>query len=315
LPGIPDCPVFGRQSNRYNIIAFEKALTMTKISDLSGIEISFNFISEIMGEQNPRSVLDVGCGTGSNLTIKLAKAFPDIQFLGIDTDWVSINYAKQNETENLKFIHLDDLKPESKFDIIVASEVIEHVDEPNEFLLFLRQHVSPRGKVILSLPNGYGPKEITNAIVALLIILLNSLSLKDKVKVFLQKNDGNEPPIKYTTLASSPHINFFSFKEILNIFKESGFEVVKYRPRTFLGGIGFARILKGDKILNWNASIAEKLPPQLNSTWIFVLQTTEKYNEFKYKRNYYSLIQKLINNKRLSYRKPLPPDSMGNLVC
>lgn len=279
-----------------------------KITDCYGIEVSFNFMKQIIAEENPRSVLDVGCGIGSNLTIKLAKAFPNVQFLGIDTDWHSINYAKKNESKNLKFVHADDFNQKSKFDIVLASEVIEHVEEPNEFLLFLRQHVSPQGKVIITLPNGYGPKEIVNAIAAVIILLLNYLSLKDKIKAVLRRNDSS---MQYATLDSSPHINFFSYKELLYIFKESGFEVVKYHPVTFLCGIGIEKIIKGDKMLNWNAQIAEKLPPQLNSNWIFALKITDSYNEFKYKRNYYSLVQKLLNIKRLSLRKSLPLDFLS----
>ena len=69
-----------------------------------GVNKRINFIAEVIAELKPSSVLDVGCGTGSNLTKPLAELFPDINFIGIDDDSRSIYYGvNNNKNNNLNF--------------------------------------------------------------------------------------------------------------------------------------------------------------------------------------------------------------------
>src|SRR6266851_9388075 len=119
------------------------------------------FVRRVIEITQPRLVLDIGCGTGMRVTRPLAEAFPTIRFLGTDPDRESIAWASDNnrDLENLSFVCLGNALPDERFDLVIASEVIEHVYEPVKFLGDIRGRLSEKGRIVLTLPNGYGPSE------------------------------------------------------------------------------------------------------------------------------------------------------------
>lgn len=95
-------------------------------------------------------VLDVGCGTcQSLLEIKRLGG----EAWGIDPDQNSQRVAKKL---NLKF-HLGTIHnaklPKKYFDLITASQVLEHENNPGEFLKKCSKYLKDDGRVILSFPN------------------------------------------------------------------------------------------------------------------------------------------------------------------
>ena len=126
-----------------------------------GEQKRLQFLQSVIEQCQPSRVLDIGCGLGTYVTFPLAKAFPTISFLGVDCDAYSIACAqRQNTLPNLAFIALQEFDVDGQFDLIIASEVIEHVEHPDEFLLDLRGKLTDDGRVVLTLPNGYGPFEL-----------------------------------------------------------------------------------------------------------------------------------------------------------
>lgn len=124
----------------------------------NGIRKRFQYLSAIVEQFQPRNILDFGAGTGTNLTIPLAQTFPATRFLGVDNDLASVEYANSiNTTANLSFGLIEESDRQAPYDMIIASEVIEHVDEPGDLLLYLRSLLAPGGRMILTMPNGYGP--------------------------------------------------------------------------------------------------------------------------------------------------------------
>jgi 2-polyprenyl-3-methyl-5-hydroxy-6-metoxy-1,4-benzoquinol methylase len=116
----------------------------------------FLFLEETIRSQAPKEVLDIGCGNGHYLTIPLACSFPGVRFFGIDTDGKSIEQARNvNSLANLEFSLPGEIREGGKYDFIIASEIIEHVEDPEGFLLSLKERLNP-GKIFLSMPNGYG---------------------------------------------------------------------------------------------------------------------------------------------------------------
>src|SRR5882757_2473798 len=98
------------------------------------------FLRRIIEARAPAQILDIGCGTGTRVTRPLADAFPLIRFLGADADETSIAWARSNnrDRKNLQFSLLGSLPVDQCFDLVIASEVIEHVADPFGFLLDLR---------------------------------------------------------------------------------------------------------------------------------------------------------------------------------
>ena len=63
------------------------------------------------------------------------------------------------------------------------------------------------------------------------------------------------------TLASSPHINFFTRHELSLVFAAAGYTIEEFRPRTVLCGAGLDRCIRPGKVAEWNARLAIACPP------------------------------------------------------
>ncbi len=269
-----------------------------------GIVKRLNYIEKVIRDFQPTKILDIGCGTGELLTVPLAKTFPEIHFFGVDDDTASIEFAraKNAEINNLTFFYLDKLESAAKFEMVIASEVIEHVEQPSEFLELLKNHLTDDGKIIITLPNGYGPFEATSLFEALMF--LSGINAPAIYRWLTRKSKSAEDKIqavvKYS-LAVSPHINFFSFHEICFLITGNGLKISESRPRTFLCGLGFDQIIRGRILTNWNSKLAELLPPQLSSDWMFLIENSKTHGSPKrieYQRNKYAEFRKKINRKR-----------------
>lgn len=276
-------------------------MSQPETEDSYGTKKRLKFIAKLVQQSNPKRVLDVGCGVG-NVSIPLAKVFPQVEFLGIDADKASIEFAStQSNAANLEFHHQGALRDDEKFDLIIASEVIEHVEDPERFLLGLKKRLTRGGKMILTLPNGYGPFEV-GSFVETVLYLSGILRLLRKVRPPRRSGRSNHAIGEIDTLAVSPHINFFTFKQIKRLVAKVGLEVIGYRPRTLLCGFGFDQLLRGQRMLAWNARISDSLPPFLSSDWMFALVVGQSLGGTGYRRNTYARIRRRLNEKRLATR-------------
>ncbi len=93
-----------------------------------------NFLLDFVTEQ--QSVLDLGCGSGdiSNIIAEKAKVV-----VGIDHSEAAIKDAREiYQKSNLTFIHADAKtylqETDKTFNVLVLSHVLEHLDEPEDFL-------------------------------------------------------------------------------------------------------------------------------------------------------------------------------------
>lgn len=85
------------------------------------------------------TVLDVGCGNGA-LSYDVAKKAKKV--VGIDLNEKNVSFAKERYSEeNIEYICGDALKdlPNEKFDVIIMSNVLEHIENRVEFLERLRE--------------------------------------------------------------------------------------------------------------------------------------------------------------------------------
>jgi SAM-dependent methyltransferase len=240
--------------------------------------------AEILRAHAPRAVLDVGCGSGQLLTVPLAQNFPDIAFTGLDEDATSIGWARgRNPPANLRFVFPAELAEDARFGLVIASEVIEHVEDPVGFLIWLRSRLATGGAVFLTLPNGFGPYES----------LTFFYQLADRLGL---RNRRTAPKGELTdTLAASPHINFFSFGAICRVIAQSGFAIQRYQPRTFLCGGVFDRLVGGR--LDWNARVSEKLPAALASDWMFLITPVAAPAPRPFKRGVFNRLRRRFNER------------------
>lgn len=101
-----------------------------------------------------KRVLDAGCGAGYG-SAELAHAADRV--VGIDCAAEAIEFARANyPLPNLQFEQASctDLpQADGSFDLVVAFEVIEHLEQWREFLLQVRRVLAANGQFIVSTPN------------------------------------------------------------------------------------------------------------------------------------------------------------------
>lgn len=104
-------------------------------------------------------VLDIGCGVGR--TSLLAASF-GFNVIGVDTEPKAIRLARMNAKNfyldtKCTFIIGDILKQrkllKKKFDIVICSEVIEHVEKPQTIINFAFRLLKKDGSFILTTPH------------------------------------------------------------------------------------------------------------------------------------------------------------------
>lgn len=96
-------------------------------------------------------VLDVGCGTGSNLRLLVELGFGDVT--GLDRSEDAIRWCREKQLPPVERGDLCALPfPEDHFDLVLATDVLEHIDEPDAGVAELRRVLRPGGTLIVTVP-------------------------------------------------------------------------------------------------------------------------------------------------------------------
>jgi SAM-dependent methyltransferase len=105
--------------------------------------------ASLINEHN--SVLDLGCGHGVKLRDFINPICTNI--VGVDFQH-SIDYCKSNHDFGEWFVDNieDPLYLGRKFDLIICSDVIEHLNDPNNLFDYLRVHSHKDTMIVLSTP-------------------------------------------------------------------------------------------------------------------------------------------------------------------
>lgn len=97
-------------------------------------------------------ILDVGCGTGSNLA-----SFDRIgRAIGIDASPEALSFCRNRGVETVALSAVERLPfPDATFDVVSAMDVLEHVDDDLAALAELRRVLKPEGLLLATVP-AYG---------------------------------------------------------------------------------------------------------------------------------------------------------------
>jgi len=97
-------------------------------------------------------ILDVGCSDGKIL--KELSGLGYRKLYGVDIqEWAKTSLTGTRITYRDCDIENEPLPFTGKFDLIIISDVLEHMFSPQSVLYDLKKHLSPKGKIIFSVPN------------------------------------------------------------------------------------------------------------------------------------------------------------------
>jgi SAM-dependent methyltransferase len=252
---------------RENVFGHAKKLELIQAA-LAGLRKSRGFVS----------VLDVGCGNGTALTRHVALVADAV--LGIDLHEPSIKYAQQHlERPGLRFSNTPIERVDGVYDAVIFSDVLEHVPTPDAFLALARRLVTPDGRVLVTIPNGYGPFEWESAFSRLPFLGHASIRLTDTVVAVLNKfvfrdrwaSVVADPSIPYND--DSGHVQFFTRRRFLRIVETAGFKVGDAHNLSFLCGPYTNYFMApSERFCRANTWLADRLPAGAVSAWFFELR-------------------------------------------
>jgi SAM-dependent methyltransferase len=184
-----------------------------------------------------------------------------VSFQGVDISGLQVEYARRVALgmgfENVQFEagsaeHLG--FPDESFDIVLCSDVVEHLENPEKCFAEIRRVLKSGGTAIITTPN-------PSSTMIKLASVLRSAGLLMKPQVLETAQDGG-------------HISLQGLNEWIQMAKETGFEVRAVRRGALLFGghaynrrpMLFALVLLADRLLdflpafgNWGEAVTLKL--------------------------------------------------------
>lgn len=213
------------------------------------VNIYTSINSYIKKKKSKIEIADLGCADG---IISLPLLYWGYNVTCVEMNSTSLNTLRNeiNNDSNIKerctLINksIEGYKTNKKFEVIILTEVIEHVANPGTIISKLYSLLKPDGILILSMPNGFGSYE-----------LFIDWPLIVWRKIFHIK-----------TIPGHYHVNFFTLGKIKSLLNVSGFRHIKFIKSSFFP-INPHPIIFLEKIDNQIAAI---MPAQLVNGWMFI---------------------------------------------
>jgi 2-polyprenyl-3-methyl-5-hydroxy-6-metoxy-1,4-benzoquinol methylase len=214
------------------------------------------------------TIVEFGCGTGYMITRPLAKNGYNI--IGVDTDRESISLGKEifikegldPDILKAKDIAELDLTP----DVVIASEVLEHIpdEELDKTLYFIRSKLKQGGRLLVTVPNGYGWFEMESFFWfkvgfgrIIKWLKLDHIIIKIKESIFAYDFEDLIP----STLADSPHIQRFTYNEIQKILHKNSYEVIDIKGSVLFAGPFSNLLFTGiESVMRLNGKLGQWFP-------------------------------------------------------
>ena len=152
-----------------------------------------------------KTVLDVGCGDGSNTTYLRERGATHV--VGIE---LSCKHGK-TAAEKMDEVFVGSVEGDMpgwllnrEFDLVICGDIIEHLVDPWKTLERLRNVISPFGYLLASIPN-----------------IRHYSVLKDLVI-------GGKFHYVSAGLLDRTHLRFFTKKEIVELFEDAGYKIISW---------------------------------------------------------------------------------------
>lgn len=186
------------------------------------LDYLLSVVRRLQSERSEVRVLDVGCGNGG-LAFPLAAIGCSV--LGVDVHAPTIERNRaQNAARNARFEAVPgavfDLG--ETFDLIVCSEVLEHLDEPQPLVATMSRHLEPDGLLIITVPNGYGLREVLGRGEIFLRETLGLSRVIDPIRRAIGGFDASSKLAVHTSNPDAGHVQQFTVRQIDRHLRSAG---------------------------------------------------------------------------------------------
>jgi len=140
---------FGKDYLSYEL---ENENAFLKLQQLALKDANFDKLEKglFLRAGEPPSVLDVGCATGALLAYLRDRKW---RVTGVEISPCA-EYAQKERKLDVRNIPLEEIKfPNSSFDAVLASHLIEHLNDPRSFLTEVHRILKEDGRVFITTPN------------------------------------------------------------------------------------------------------------------------------------------------------------------
>jgi SAM-dependent methyltransferase len=166
-------------------------LQQLALEDSGFFKLEKNFFSRAADEEHP-SVLDAGCATGALLDFLRGRGW---RVTGVEIS-PGAQYALKERHLDVRNLPLEESGfPENSFDIVLASHLIEHLNDPRSFLTETYRVLKNGGRVFITTPNISG-------------FQARILGPRWRSAIF-------------------DHLYLFSIRTLINLLKSTGFKIEK----------------------------------------------------------------------------------------
>jgi trans-aconitate 2-methyltransferase len=151
----------------------------------------FHELMSVVGAQDPREVVDLGCGPG-NLTATLAQRWPAARVVGVDSSTEMVAAAR--EIDGIEVVHADlrEWTAERPVDVLVSNATLQWVPDHLGLLPQLVAAVAPDGWFAFQVPGNF-----TEASHVLLYQLADSPQWRDRVGAGRVARPSSHEPVEY----------------------------------------------------------------------------------------------------------------------
>ncbi|WP_179188299.1 class I SAM-dependent methyltransferase [Kiloniella majae] len=226
---------------------------------------------------NPIKVLDFGCGNAADMGQFIIREGYD--YCGLDIHEPSLTYAKtQFAAPHARFC--TEIGPDEKFDVLILSEVLEHLTTPHEILSDLvHKHLNKGGIVIGSVPNGYGLTEIEKFINQRLGLYVAIRGIVRAIRFILgrpiQPNSPGKNADGLPYNHASGHVQFYTKPALRRVAQSAGLDYAAFQNGSLMGAdLSGVTIFRIKPLIKLNTWIAKFLPAWAAATWHFVFKPT-----------------------------------------
>ncbi|HTJ14476.1 MAG TPA: methyltransferase domain-containing protein [Dinghuibacter sp.] len=232
-----------------------------------------DFIAGVLGANLPAGaqVLDVGCGNG---VISRHLGRLGFRVTGIDVSERTIEKARSiHPLPNVEFItkSAEDLVAEgSRYDAVICSEVLEHLDNPGSLLDVLYASLKETGTLIVTVPNGHGPRESFVTKPVLRARRRNNWLWRTIVGA--KKMFGYSGTTVQSDADNLDHVQFFSRRDLEALSAAHKFRITRFGSANFVEDVfPFSFLAKRVPLLQrMDCALADRLPVEMSGGFFTV---------------------------------------------